>query len=73
LPGAVMCGRGRAYAGGCAQYVPKIAAGSVIKGAPSARHARAEPAQRDRELKTRSAGEKCMRQCERGHLVLSGE
>ena len=44
-----------------------------FKGAPSARQARAEPAQRDRELKTRSAGEECVRKCERDHLVLSGE
>ena len=34
LPGALMCGWGRAYAGGCAQYVPKIAAGSVIEVTP---------------------------------------
>ena len=32
-----------------------------VKGAPPARRARAEPAQRDRELKTRSAGEECVR------------
>ena len=44
-----------------------------FKGAPPARRARAEPAQRDRELKTRSAGEECVRECERDHLVLSGE
>jgi hypothetical protein len=31
------------------------------------------PAQRVRELQTRSAGEECVRQCERDHLVLSGE
>lgn len=31
-----------------------------FKGAPSARRARAEPAQRDRELKTRSAVEGCV-------------
>jgi hypothetical protein len=37
MPGAVMCGRGRAYAGGCAQYVPKIAAGSVIEAVRPAR------------------------------------
>ena len=46
---------------------------TFFKGAPSARRARAEPAQRDRELKTRSAGEECVGECEHDHLVLSGE
>ena len=44
-----------------------------FKGAPAARHARAKPAQSDRELKTRSTGEECVRECERDHLVLNGE
>jgi hypothetical protein len=44
-----------------------------FKGAPPARHARAEPAQKDRELKTRSAGEECVSECEHDHLVLIGE
>ena len=44
----------------------------IFKGAPPARRARAEPAQSDRELKPRSAGEECVRECERDHLVLSG-
>src|ERR1039457_5328868 len=39
LPSAVMCGRGQAYAGACAQYVPKIAAGSVIEAVRPARGA----------------------------------
>jgi hypothetical protein len=45
----------------------------LSKGAPSTRQARAGPAQRDRELKTRGAGEEFMVECERDHLVLSGE
>ena len=44
-----------------------------FKGAPPARRARAEPAQKDRELKTRSAGEEYVKKCERDHLDHSGE
>ena len=44
-----------------------------FKGAPPARHARARPAQRDRGLKPRSSGDECVEECERDHLVLSGE
>ena len=44
-----------------------------FKGAPPARRARARPAQKDRELKPRGAGEGCVIERERDHLDLSGE
>ena len=37
------------------------------------RQARAEPAQSNRGLKTRSAGEECVRKGKRNYLVFSGE
>jgi hypothetical protein len=56
---------------------PAIGTGQVqaygFKGAPPARRARAQPAQSDRELKPRSAEEERVVECERDHLVLSGE
>jgi hypothetical protein len=45
---------------------------TFFKGAPSARRARAEPAQRDRELETGVPERKCVRQCEHDHQDLSG-